>query len=149
MPAVMKPRVVRVERTISATPQRIFDLLADPAMHPVIDGSGSVRSPHGDNPARLSKGARFGMSMRLGVPYKIANVVVEFDEPHVIAWRHFGGHRWRYRLTAVDGGTQVVEEWDPTRVPPAYPLPKVLGFPERSRKGMEQTLVRIDELVGP
>lgn len=85
--------VVAVERVIAAAPQRIFDVLADPSQHPLIDGSSSVRSASRDNPARLSKGARFGMSMRLGAPYRVRNTVVEFDEPRRIAWRHFAGHR--------------------------------------------------------
>ena len=52
------------------------------------------------------------MSMKKGVPYKITNEVVEFDEPTVIAWRHMGQHVWRYRLRPVDGGTEVTEEFD-------------------------------------
>ncbi len=36
-----------------APPEGIFDLLADPAMHPVIDGSGTVRAALDGNPARL------------------------------------------------------------------------------------------------
>ena len=32
------------ERVIAADPQRLFDIVADPAMHPVIDGSGTVQA---------------------------------------------------------------------------------------------------------
>jgi uncharacterized protein YndB with AHSA1/START domain len=142
------PAVVRVERTIAAEPQQIFDVLADPAQHPLIDGSGSVRSAAAGNPRRLSKGARFGMGMRLGAPYRIRNTVVEFDEPHRIAWRHFAGHRWRYVLTPVAGGTLVREEWDTTPVAWLSPALRLLGFPERNRRGMEQTLARLDARVG-
>ena len=135
--------IIRAERTIAADPQRIFDVLADPSLHPVIDGSGSIRGGAADNPQRLSEGARFGMSMRLGAPYRIRNTVVEFDEPRLIAWRHFAGHRWRYVLTPVSGGTLVAEEWDSTRVPWLYPVLRLLGFPERNRRAMEQTLTRL------
>lgn len=144
----MTPPIVSVERTIAADPQQIFDILADPAQHPLIDGSGSVRSSAGDNPARLSKGARFGMSMRLAAAYRVRNTVVEFDEPRRIAWRHFAGHRWRYVLTPVTGGTLVREEWDPTPVPWAHPALRLLGFPERNRAGMEQTLKRLEQRLG-
>ena len=137
------PPVISAERTIAADPQRIFDVLADPSLHPLIDGSGSVRSGARDNPTRLSKGARFGMSMRLGAPYRIRNTVVEFDEPRRIAWRHFGGHRWRYILTPVSGGTLVREEWDLTPVPWLYPMLRLLRFPERNRRAMEHTLARL------
>lgn len=47
---VMSSAVVTVERTIPADAAAIFDVLADPAQHPVIDGSGSVRDARPDNP---------------------------------------------------------------------------------------------------
>jgi len=140
---VPSPVIIAAEAAIPAEPQQVFNVLADPSLHPLIDGSGSVRAAAADNPPRLSKGARFGMSMRLGAPYRIRNTVVEFDEPHRIAWRHFGGHRWRYVLTPVSGGTLVREEWDATPVPWLYPVLRLLGFPERNRRAMEQTLARL------
>ncbi|MDQ3112536.1 MAG: SRPBCC family protein, partial [Actinomycetota bacterium] len=98
--------VVAVQRTIDAEPAGVFDVLADPAKHPIIDGSGSVREVTSSAP-RLALGATFGASMRIGVPYRVTNTVVEFEEDRQIAWRHFTGHRWRYVLTPVDGGTLV------------------------------------------
>ena len=80
-------------------------------MHPTIDGSGSVRGGL-SGPQRLSLGATFGMSMRIGLPYRITNTVVEFDEGKQIGWRHFGGHVWRYILEPVEGGTLVTEQFD-------------------------------------
>lgn len=37
----------QVSRTtiVATTPEKIFGLLADPAQHPLIDGSGTVRAP--------------------------------------------------------------------------------------------------------
>ena len=142
----MARRSVDVERVIKAPPEAIFELLADPAMHPVLDGSGTVRHPREGNPGRLSLGATFGMSMRFGLPYRITNTVVEFDEGRRIAWRHFGGHRWRYELTPVPCGegqdTKVTETFDysTARSPLALEL---LRYPQRNRKGMEQTLERL------
>ena len=132
-----------------AEPQVVFDLLADPARHPELDGSGSVRRALDGNPERLSKGARFSMDMKLGVSYRISNLVVEFDEPRQIAWRHFAGHRWRYTLTAVDGGTLVREEWDPSRVPHLWLYFRLTRTPARNRAGMEATLERLADLVAP
>jgi len=104
-------KIVSVSQFVPASPQQVFDVLANPQMHSVIDGSGSVRGQlHA--PARLSLGAKFGMSMRLGVPYRITNTVVEFEEARQIGWRHFGGHVWRYLLTPVEGGTLVTEQFD-------------------------------------
>lgn len=144
----MHSSVVCVERTIPASAAAVFDVLADPRQHPVIDGSGTVREVQGDPPARLSRGAEFAISMKAGAPYKVTNRVVEFEEGRLIAWRHFAGHRWRYTLSRVDGGTHVREEWDPSRLPwlvrAGY---RLLGFPERNRRGMVATLVRLEEQV--
>ncbi len=135
--------MVSVQKIVDAPAQAIFDLLADPSMHPVLDGSGSVRASHAGNPARLSLGATFGMDMRIAAPYTITNTVVEFDEPTLIAWRHFNGHVWRYRLEdGGDGRTRVTEQWDPTRARGQRVL-RLLRFPRRNRIGMEQTLLHL------
>lgn len=144
----MTESLVAVQRVLPVDAQALFDVLADPAQHPRIDGSGSVRAPLPGNPVRLERGAEFSMSMRIVGPYRITNRVVEFEEGRRIAWRHFGGHRWRYLLTPVEGGTLVQEEWDATRLP--YPVR--LGFdlarlPQRHRVAMERTLVRLGEVA--
>ncbi len=129
---------------IAAAPEQIFSLLADPAQHPLIDGSGTVRASRGSAPARLSLGAEFGMEMRMGAPYKIQNTVVEFEENRLIAWRHFSGHRWRWRLEpAGDGRTEVTEtfDWSTARSPLAIQL---MGFPKRNADAIEKTLARLD-----
>jgi hypothetical protein len=134
-------KVVRGIRFVPAEPQAIFDLLADPSQHPLIDGSGSVRSST-EAPERLALGSKFSMSMKMGVPYKITNEVVEFDEPSLIAWQHMGKHVWRYRLRPVDGGTEVTEEFDfrPARSATAL---KLSGAPKRNAKAIEATLDRL------
>jgi hypothetical protein len=135
-----------VSRVIDAEPQRLFDIVADPAMHPQIDGSGSVRQLRDGAPDRLSLGATFGMDMKLGGPYKITNTVVEFDEPKVIAWRHFNGHVLRYLFEPADGGTKVTEQWDAR---PAHNriFLRLMRFPQRNRDGMLATLARMDEIA--
>ncbi len=135
-------KVVRGIRFVPAAPQAIFDLLADPAQHAKIDGSGSVRRSNIDAPERLALGSKFSMSMKLGVPYKITNEVVEFDEPSLIAWQHMGKHVWRYRLRAVDGGTEVTEEFDFRPARSATVL-KLSGAPKRNGKAIEATLDRL------
>jgi uncharacterized protein YndB with AHSA1/START domain len=138
--------LVSESRTIAALPERLFDIVADPAMHPRLDGSGTVRALRGA-PARLAMGARFGVDMKLGAPYRITNTVVEFDEPARIAWRHFNGHVWRYLFTAVDGGTEVIEQWDARPAKNRWLL-MMLGFPERNRAGIRASLDRLAELAG-
>jgi hypothetical protein len=75
-----KTKIVSVERFIPAAPGLIFEILADPRQHSKIDGSGSVRDAQVSAPPRLSLGAKFAMNMKIGVPYKMTNTVVEFDD---------------------------------------------------------------------
>jgi uncharacterized protein YndB with AHSA1/START domain len=138
-------RIVSASTTIAAAPEVVFAIVADPRQHPRIDGSGSVRGTI-TGPDRLAKGQSFGISMKLfGLPYQITNKVVEFDPDRLIAWRHFGAHRWRYELTPTgDGGTTVTETWDCTRYAPlAFRGLRLAGFPERNRRGITETLVRL------
>ncbi len=72
-------RKVRRSTVVAATPKQVFDLLADPRRHAEFDGSGSVKDAV-SGPPRLALGSKFGMNMKLGLPYRISNEVVEFDE---------------------------------------------------------------------
>jgi uncharacterized protein YndB with AHSA1/START domain len=141
-------KAVSVERVIGAPAEKIFDVLADPSQHPVIDGSGTVKHTRGEEPDRLTLGAKFGMSMRLGVPYNITNTVVEFDENRLIAWRHFGGHRWRYELEPAGEGTRVRETYDwSTAILPTRLYIAATGWPKKAEQAMTQTLERLDAHV--
>jgi len=84
----MKSNVFTVERFIRASPEAIFDVLADPAQHSLIDGSGMVQgvAEKGES-ARLALGVTFGMSMKMGISYATASTVVEFEENRRIAGR--------------------------------------------------------------
>jgi hypothetical protein len=141
----MSSRLVSETTTIAAPPYVVFGIVADPRQHPRIDGSGSVRELI-NGPDRLEKGATFGVSMKLfGVPYTIRNRVVEFEENRLIAWRHFGAHRWRYELDPTDdGGTRVTETFDYTRYDPFWAAGlQLIGFPSRNRRGITGTLSRL------
>jgi uncharacterized protein YndB with AHSA1/START domain len=145
--------VESVERVIASPPGPIFDLLADPSRHKEIDGSGSVRDAK-DAPQRLSLGAKFGMSMKVGVPYSMVSEVVEFEENRRIAWQTRppssfgakigGGRIWRYELEPVEGGTLVRESWDISQEKMKF---VVTPARNRTRKAMTQTLERIEEIV--
>jgi hypothetical protein len=142
----MSAYLVSESSVIPADAQLLFDIVADPAMHPVIDGSGTVQATRNGDPERLSKGAKFGMDMKLGAPYRITNTVVEFDEGRRIAWRHFNGHTWRYLFEPVDGGTKVTEQWDARHVWNRLAL-RIAGFPARNRAGIRATLRRLAEVA--
>jgi uncharacterized protein YndB with AHSA1/START domain len=140
-------KVVSQSTTVAAPPEVVFAIVADPRQHPRIDGSGSVRGVI-TGPDRLSrKGETFGVSMRLfGLPYKIRNKVVELEPDRRIAWRHFGAHRWRYELEPTAEGTRVTETWDASRYDDArFTALRLLGFPERNRRGIAATLVRLKQ----
>ena len=138
-------KIVSVNKVVAATPQQIFDLLADPKRHADIDGSGSVKAAQSDAPTRLSLGSKFGMDMKIGAPYKITNEVVEFDEGKRIAWRHFGGHVWRYILEPTDGGTLVTEQFDYNGSKSQLML-RAINAPGRNTKSMIATLDRLAKL---
>lgn len=138
-------RTVSVSRVIPASPEAIFAVLSDASMHPVIDGSGTVKGARGE-PEPLRLGSTFSMTMRIGLPYLISNKVVEFEADRRIAWRHFNGHRWRYTLEPVEGGTRVTEtfDWSTARIPKVIEL---AGFPDRHPPAMAETLARLEQVV--
>jgi len=152
----MEGDIVSVERVIDAPAAAIFELLADASKHSLIDGSGTVQGTVDGAPAPLSLGSSFGMSMKAGLPYRMASTVVEFEPDRRIAWqtkvagplgRVVGGRIWRYVLEPVDGGgTRVTESWDISQDKQKLIL-RLGPMPERTRKNMEATLERIAELV--
>lgn len=147
------PDVASVERFIPAPAAAIFDLLADPARHREIDGSGTVQGPPAGS-QRLALGATFGMDMKAGFGYTMVNTVVEFETDRRIAWQprpdksflrsFIGGRIWRYELEARDGGTLVRESWDISQE-----KVKRMVRPMRSKAidSMTKTLERIEHVV--
>lgn len=143
-----RTRKVSASRVIAADRQAIFDVLADPAQHPLIDGSGTVTDVQAGGPDRLGPGVKFGMAMRIGVPYRILNTVVEFDEGRCLAWRHFHGHRWRYELedtTTPDGrpATLVTETFDWSQALTKFWL-DLSSYPRRNLDAITATLARLE-----
>jgi hypothetical protein len=139
----MPETVVSQSVTIpGVTPADVFAHLADPANHVSAGDHPDVAGPIGAT--RLTgKGDTFGMRMRWrGLPYRITNTVVEFDQDRRIAWRHFGGHRWRYELAEAADGTTVTESFDISRLPgPAHVIYRRLyGFPDAYRRNLRESL---------
>jgi uncharacterized protein YndB with AHSA1/START domain len=134
---------------IAADPATVFDVLVDPAQHPLFDGSDTVKGSL-SGPPRLYLGATFSMRMRWGAPYVIKNTVVDYAEDRTIAWRHFARHVWRYDLEAVetaDGrATRVTETFDYSRSP-AGRLYGRLGFVRNAESAIPATLQRLKVLV--
>lgn len=149
---------VTVQRLIPAPAERIFDLLADPARHREFDGSGTLVQSRSRGPRRLALGDTFGMDMRWGVPYASRNVVSEYEENRLIAWRTvfhpalaalLAGRTWRYELTPVEGGTLVRETWD-LGTEGILGRPAVRRLAALTRANMARTLERLEVAVtGP
>ena len=111
------PRVARASREIAAGTERIFALIADPALQPRWDGN--------DNLAEAAAGQRirnvgevFTMTLT-GDGAVRENHVVEFEEGRRIAWRPAEpgqrppGHLWRWELEPIDESrTNVTHTYD-------------------------------------
>jgi len=136
--------VVSATRVIAAPRQRLFDLIADPAMHPRIDGSGTVVASPVGAPERLGPGVRFGMGMRMGPPYRTSNRVVEFEEGRRIGWAHLSRAVWRWEFADVEGGTEVTESFDWSR---ARARPVMRRFARGNAVSMRRSLERLAELA--
>src|SRR5215831_6537031 len=111
--ADMTGETVSAATIINAPAEAIFAVLADPARHAAIDGTGWVREPL-DGQHLTEAGQVFRMAMyndnRPGGHYRMANRVQVFDPPRAISWEpgmYIGdgslqivGHIWRYDLAA-------------------------------------------------
>jgi uncharacterized protein YndB with AHSA1/START domain len=151
----MEGDVVSVERSIPADPAAIFALVADAARHPEIDGSGTVRQVKAGAPQKLSLGATFGMSMKVGIGYSMVSTVIEYEEDRRIAWQSrppgvagklAGGRIWRYELEPTDSGTLVRESWDISEDRQRMFL-RMGSVAKHTKTSMESTLQKIEEIV--
>jgi uncharacterized protein YndB with AHSA1/START domain len=122
------PRVVSASREIAAEPERIFELIADPAAQPRWDGNDNLASaPAGQRVRRT--GDVFTMTLTRGAIRE--NHVVEFEESRRIAWMpaEVGqappGHLWRWELEPAGASrTQVTHTYDWTQLTDEKRLPR-------------------------
>lgn len=138
------PKIKSASIIINAPVSKVFAVIANPQMHPIIDGSNSVRSVI-KGPTRLALGSKFGMNMEIGIKYRITNTVVEFEENKLIAWRHLGRWIWRYELKEISPTqTVVTESFDGTTTPLNLWLKVRKAYPY-TQKAVAKTLVRLKE----
>lgn len=127
---------------VDAPPDAVFEFVRRPANHAAISGDKSVQGSI-KGPEILSQGDRFGMSMRIGVPYRMTSRVVEFEEGRRIAWAHPGRHRWRWEVEPTeDGRTRVSETFDLSYAvfPPAL---RLLGYPKRHEANVARSVANV------
>ena len=111
------PRVVNASREIAAGTERIFELIADPALQPRWDGNGNLAEAAAGQRIR-NVGEVFTMTLT-GDGAVRENHVVEFEEGRRIAWRPAEpgqrppGHLWRWELEPIDESrTNVTHTYD-------------------------------------
>lgn len=136
----------RASVLIDAPAQKLFDIVAQPANHPKIDGSSTVTSPLPGSPDYLYLGARFGMDMNMKMDYQIRSVVTEFLPGQIIAWKPLSRHTWRYTFTPYEGKTLVTEEWDARGVWNRF-IMRPLNVQALNQKSIEATLQRLKSMV--
>jgi uncharacterized protein YndB with AHSA1/START domain len=147
---------VAVTRQINAPASRIFQVLADPARHVDIDGSGMLRGAASTTPIART-GDVFVMKMyfsRLG-EYEMNNHVVEYELDRRLSWEPEAGrghpdaalananeaqrrwrHRWTFELTPMGtDATLVTETYDCSRAP------------EEQRVGMDNGRVWLESMT--
>ncbi len=140
------PRVVSASREIAAGPERIFELIADPAQQPRWDGNNNLGvAPAGQRVSRA--GEVFTMTLTGGEIRE--NHVVEFDQGRRIAWtpaepgRRPPGHLWRWELDPVSASrTRVTCTYDWTR------LTDPKRFPRARSTTAERLTASLDLLAG-
>lgn len=144
---------------INAPAEAVFAILADPAQHAAIDGTGWVRQPLETEPLTAA-GQVFRMAMyhpnHPDGTYQMANQIQVFDRPNAISWvpgqdtddgnLTFGGWVWRYDLApAGPSETEVTLTYDWSAVPD--PIREHIGFPPFPVEHLHNSLAHLAELV--
>jgi hypothetical protein len=156
---------VQASTIINAPAQAIFAVLADPARHAAIDGTGWVRESFDSQPLTAA-GQVFRMAMyhpnHPDRNYQMANRVQVFDPPHAISWEPgydtgdgslgFGGWVWRYDLAPAGPagqpgppGTKVTLSYDWSAV--SASVRQRIGFPPFAADHLSNSLAHLAGLV--
>jgi uncharacterized protein YndB with AHSA1/START domain len=150
---------VSASRVIDAPPAAIFAVLADPASHAAIDGTGWVQATVDSLPL-TAPGQIFRMSMyHRNHPdgnYQTVNQVLVFEPPTAISWKpgydaddgtlRFGGWTWRYDLTpAGTSSTTVTLTYDWSAVSDA--TREHIGFPPFPPEHLADSLAHLAALI--
>ncbi len=122
-------RVVKAQREIAASADRIFELIADPAQQPRWDGNDNLREAA---PGQRVRAVGDVFTMRLTRGGVRDNHIVDYEEGRRIAWRPAvqgkspPGHLWTWELQPLDQSRTLVTQtydWselkDRSRIPRA------------------------------
>jgi uncharacterized protein YndB with AHSA1/START domain len=136
-------RIVSATRAMSASAERIFDLIADPAIQPSWDGNNNLASAAPGQRVR-QVGDVFKTTLTGGAVRE--NHVVEFIEGSQIAWlpaepgKQPPGHLWRWQLDPINSTlTNVTHTYDWTALTDSKRLEKARSTtPEMLRESMDR-----------
>jgi activator of Hsp90 ATPase-like protein len=146
--------------TVTVPAAQVFAVLADPAAHAAIDGTGWVQEA-ADRAPLTEVGQIFRMDMyhpgHPGGDYQTANKVQVLDPPRAISWLtgtekadgtlEFGGWIWRYDLApAGPSGTEVTLTYDWSAVP--QHIREYLQFPPFGPDHLINSLHHLAQLAG-
>ena len=147
-----------VARTISASPEKVFAVLADPARHCETEPGDWVRDAIDPTPI-TGIGQIFAINMFLpqaGGHYVMHNLVTEFDRDRTIAWlpgqldesgQHSpGGWSWRYDLAPNGEHTDVTLTYDWTDTPQSF-RDQIGGMPPFGTDFLTESLAALDRSV--
>ncbi|MEO3791106.1 SRPBCC domain-containing protein [Nonomuraea sp. B10E15] len=156
---IMNQENVNATLTVAVPAARVFAVLADPASHAAIDGTGWVQEAV--NQAPLTEvGQIFRMDMHHADhpdgDYRVVNKVQVLDPPRAIGWLtgydkgdgqlEFGGWIWRYDLTPLGPSkTEVTLTYDWSAVPDS--VRAYLRFPPFGPDHLINSLRHLAELV--
>jgi uncharacterized protein YndB with AHSA1/START domain len=156
----MPQETVDASTTIAAPAEAVFAVLADPATHPAIDGTGWVTKAL-DTAPLTGSGQLFRMAMyhpnHPDGSYEMVNRVAVFDPPRTISWEpgqdvagdgelKFGGWVWRYDLVPTSpSSTEVTLTYDWSAVPPF--LREHISFPPFPADHLTNSLHHLTELA--
>lgn len=144
---------------VEASAEAVFAVLADPAKHAAIDGTGWVCEAVDREPL-AAVGQIFRMSMyhpnHPDGSYQMSNRVLAYDPPTAISWEpgydagdgtlRFGGWVWRYDLTPHGPSkSEVTLTYDWSAV--SEPVRKHIGFPPFPPEHLSNSLAHLAELV--
>ncbi len=139
---ILERDTVSATGVIDASASDVFDFIRRPANHAEISGDHSVRGTV-KGPELLGPDSRFGMKMKVGVPYRMKSRVVEFDEDRVLAWCHFSGHRWRWELQPTgDRQTQLTETFDLSTAKIPFMLRR-MGYPKGHLSNVANSIANV------
>lgn len=151
--------ILNVTTIVDAPTHAVFAVLADPANHAAIDGTGWVREAR-DGELLTREGQLFRIAMyhdnHPDGDYEMANNVIAFQPDRTLAWEpgqagadgeiEYGGWTWRYDLEPLgEQQTRVTLTYDWSAVPAE--LREHIQFPPFPVSHLDNSLANLAKLA--